>query len=197
MSKNVLFITVNLIKERTHLHANVDDKVVLPFIKVAQDMYIEPVLGTPLFNKIIDLIDAGTIVTEGGGKYKTLMDRYIIDCMIWRTMQLLPVPLTMQFYNKGVKVKDGDNDSSPSMSELADISNEYRTTAEHYENRLRRYLIKDNGKLYPEWEWAGDEEDDILPRRTSYSSPVWLGDGFDRDPNIPVLYDPTKCNGCS
>ena len=79
------------------------------------------------------------------------------------------------------------------MTELADVSNEFRTRAEHYENRLRRYLIRDNGNLYPEWEDAGDTEDDIIPRRTSYSMPIYLGDEFERDPNIPVLYDPTKC----
>lgn len=193
MSNQILFIDVDILKDRTQIHGNVDDKLIIPEIKVAQDMYLEPVLGTPLFQKFLTLIDDGTITSGGNAAYKTLLDNYIIDCMIWRTMMLLPVPLTIQFYNKGAKVKDGDNDSTPSMTELADVSNEFRTRAEHYENRLRRYLIRDKGTLYPEWEDAGDTEDDILPRRTSYSMPIYLDDEFIRDPNIPVLYDPTKC----
>jgi len=50
MSKNTLFISVQSIKDRTGLHANVDEKLVLPEIKTAQDMYILPALGSALYN---------------------------------------------------------------------------------------------------------------------------------------------------
>ncbi len=39
MSLNTLFISVQNIKDRSGLHANVDEKLVLPEIKTAQDMY--------------------------------------------------------------------------------------------------------------------------------------------------------------
>ncbi len=66
MSKNILLISETILKERTKLHSNVDPKLLFPDIKVAQDMYIEPLLGTALYNKILDDINAGTLT----GAYK-------------------------------------------------------------------------------------------------------------------------------
>ena len=142
---------------------------------------------------MLTIINDGTIKDSGNAAYKTLLDQYIIDCMVWRTMMLLPVPLTVQFYNKGAKVKDGDNDSTPTMTELADVSNEFRNRAEHYENRLRRFLLKDSGSNYPEYIDAGNTQDDILPMRKSFSMPIYLGDEERHGTNIPILKDPTKC----
>ncbi len=190
MSKNVLLIDVQILKDRTSIHTNIEDRLLKPEIKTAQDMFIEPVLGTPLFNKLINDIDTtGTTA----GNYKTLLDNYIIDCLVWRTMQQLPYALSLQIWNKGVKVKDGDNDKSPTMSEMADLSNEYRIKAEHYENRLRMYLVKDKGVMFPESLTAGRTLDDILPKNYSYSMPVYLGDDYGIDKSIPYRYDPTKC----
>ncbi len=45
MSLNVLFISVDTIKDRTGLHNNVDEKLILPEIKAAQDIYILPALS--------------------------------------------------------------------------------------------------------------------------------------------------------
>ena len=45
MSANILFISVESIKDRSGLHGNVDEKLILPEIKTCQDMYILPALG--------------------------------------------------------------------------------------------------------------------------------------------------------
>ena len=36
--KNTLFIGANAIKERTSVHSNIDDKLIMPEIKICQDM---------------------------------------------------------------------------------------------------------------------------------------------------------------
>ncbi len=50
MSLNTLFISVQNIKDRSGLHANVDEKLVLPEIKTAQDMFILPALGSAYYD---------------------------------------------------------------------------------------------------------------------------------------------------
>ena len=52
MSKNILMLSVALLKERTAIHDNIDEKLIYPEIKAAQDMFILPVLGSALFNKL-------------------------------------------------------------------------------------------------------------------------------------------------
>jgi hypothetical protein len=54
MSRNILFISVQTIKDRTGLHANTDDKLINPEILTAQDMYILPALGSALYDRLQD-----------------------------------------------------------------------------------------------------------------------------------------------
>ena len=96
MAKNVLLISAEILKDRTGIHSNIDDKLLYPEIKAAQDMYIHPILGTNLYNKIINDVDAGTIT----GDYKSLLDDYIIDCLIYYVLSGLPEALSYQFWNK-------------------------------------------------------------------------------------------------
>ena len=43
--KDILFISPENIYERTQIHSNIDSKMIVPEIKVCQDMYILPLLG--------------------------------------------------------------------------------------------------------------------------------------------------------
>ena len=64
MSRNILFISVDTIKERTGLHANVDEKLVMPEILTAQDMYILPALGTGLYDRLQDGVAANNLTAD-------------------------------------------------------------------------------------------------------------------------------------
>jgi len=46
MSLNVLFITETLVKSRTAISEAIDGKQILPVIKLAQDKFILPALGS-------------------------------------------------------------------------------------------------------------------------------------------------------
>lgn len=174
MSLNVLLISDEIIKDRTALHGNVEPKLLYPEIKVAQDMYIHPILGTALFNKLIsDINVSGTT----SGVYKTLLDDYIIDPLMYYVLAGLPIPISYQFWNKGVMRKQGDNTELPSMSDLIDISNNYRIKAEWYAERLTKYLKQGiNGNLIPEYSSPGDGIDTINPQHSPFTMPVYLGD---------------------
>jgi len=174
MSKNVLLIDENILKERASIHSNIDPKLLYPEIKAAQDMYIEPVLGTNLFNKIVDEVDAGTI----SGDYKDLLDDYIIAALIYFVLSSLPEAISFQFWNKGVVRKQGDNTELPSMSDLVSLSDKYRVRAEWYAQRLNNYLKANADENFlSEYVNGNDTLSDILPEQNSYSLPIWL-DGY-------------------
>lgn len=172
MSKNVLLLSVEILKERTAIHGNIDEKLLYPEIKAAQDMYVHPILGTALYNKIINDVDAGSIT----GDYKNLLDDYILDCLLYYVLSGLPEALSYQFWNKGVVRKQGDSTDLPSMSELIDLSNKYRNRADWYAERLNKYL-KQNAKtsFLPEYLSPGDGIDTILPENESFNMPIYLG----------------------
>jgi len=48
----VLFVSEDTIKKSTTINGNVDVELLLPYIKVAQDIHIHQLLGTDLYDKI-------------------------------------------------------------------------------------------------------------------------------------------------
>lgn len=171
MSKNTLFISVQTIKDRTGLHANVDEKLVLPEIKTAQDMYILPALGSALYAELQNCIETNTF----SALQTTLIDDYIVDSLVYYVMSELPQGLSFQFYNKGLIRKTGENQESPSMQDMIDVANRYRARAEFYKQRLIKYL-KQNNASYPNYLNFGSGIDSIKPDNEGYTVSMWLGD---------------------
>lgn len=176
MSKNVLLISADILKERTAVHTNIDDKLIFPTIKVCQDMFIHPLLGSALYNKIIDEVDAATIA----GDYKDLLDDYIIDCLCWYVVSKLPMTLIYQFWNKGVMKKSGDNSETISLEEAEAVRNEYRVQAEWYGERLKNYLIANSTTTFlPEYFNGNTDVDDINPTGQAFTMPIYLGPQYE------------------
>ena len=176
MSKNTLFISVQSIKDRTGLHANVDEKLVLPEIKTAQDMYILPALGSALYNELQTAVDTNTYTNL----QTTLLDDYIVDTLIYFVMSELPQGLSFQFYNKGLLRKSGENQENPSMQDMIDVANRYKARAEFYKQRLIKYL-KQHTALYPNYLNFGSGIDSIKPDNEGYTVSMYLGDACCND----------------
>ena len=70
----VLFISEQKLKDSTAINLNVDTNILLPYIRQAQKLYVEPKLGTDLTQKLKDLITAGTLGNGGNEAYETLGD---------------------------------------------------------------------------------------------------------------------------
>lgn len=171
MSLNVLLISDVTIKERTGLHNNIDPKLIYPEIKCAQDMYIEPILGSALFNKLQTDVKNGTVT----GDYKVLMDNYIADALIYYTMADMPVATSYQIWNKGVVRRSGNDTETVSRSELNDLSNGFRDKAEFYAQRLIKFLKQYAPTKYPEYLNPGGGYNDVHPTNGSFTMPVYLG----------------------
>lgn len=173
--ENILLISDVMIKERTAIHGNIDPKLIYPDIKVAQDMYILPLIGTGLYVKLQTLISDGTITDAGNSDYKTLIDIYIVDALIYYTLSELPTTISYQFWNKGVIRKQGQDTETPSMSELIDLSNKYRNRAEFYANRLNKYLLQNASLKYPEYNNPGSGIDTLYPDQKPFQIGIYLG----------------------
>ena len=171
MSLNTLFISVQSIKDRTGLHANVDEKLVLPEIKTAQDMYIMPALGSTLYNKLQSAINASTL----NGNETTLLNDYVTDCLIYYVMSELPMGLSYQFYNKGLLRKQGESTENPSMQDMIDVANRYRARADFYTQRMIKFL-RQNNAIYPEYLNFTSGIDTVVPDLEGYTSSLYLED---------------------
>jgi len=178
MSKNVLMITPNLLKERSAVHTNIDDKLIYPEIKASQDMYIMPLLGSKLFNKIITDIENNAL----SGVYKSLVDDYLIDTLMAYVMMDLPQGLNYQFWNVGVVSVNKDGSNMPSKDDMFSIVDRYKTRAEFYAKRTMLYLMQEQGS-FPEYREQTGGLDSVYPNTTSFSSPIYLGEDIYTKPN--------------
>lgn len=172
MSKNILMVSVKMLKERTSIHDNIDEKLIYPEIKAAQDLFILPLLGTNLFNKLLNDIDTNALA----GNYKILVDDYLIDTLCNYVISELPLGLTYQFWNKGVQAKTTDSSNTPSMSDLFDVAAKYKRRAEEYAQRARLYLRQNSPTMFLEYINPGSGIDTVIPERQAFSNPIYLGD---------------------
>lgn len=183
MSANILLISGKIIKERTTVHGNLDDSLILPDIKYAQDAFIKPVLGTALYDKLQSIVKDSSISDPINVDYKFLLDEYLIDALVYFTLAEMPVGISYQFWNKGVVRKQGQDTEVPTMSELLDIANRFRGRAEYYANRMKLFIIDQNSRLqkYQEYTHPGSQVDTITPEQRNFTMPVYLGDSEGND----------------
>ena len=170
MSANILFISPALIKSRTGISDAIDDKQIKPQIKVAQDIYIQPALGSTLYIRLQEGVDADNLTASE----TTLLNSYVTDALIWFTISQLPLALGYQFFSKGVLQKTSEESNTPSRPDLELLSNHYKQNAEWYKQRLIQYL-RENYTLYLEYMQTGSGLDVIFPETRAYTSPMWLG----------------------
>jgi hypothetical protein len=159
----VLFVSENKLKESTAINMNVDVEILLPYVRQAQKLYVEPKLGTDLYKKIEADITAGTL----SGAYKTLVDEYIGDMLPnWAFYHCIPF-LRFKVQNGNIYAKTSETGTALSTEEAQHIREEVRNTAEYYTERLIEH-IKNNLASFPEYSTNSGE--DISPDREAYYS---------------------------
>jgi hypothetical protein len=173
MVRNIFFISPQLMKDRSLVDDNVDDKLLEAVISDVHYQYLEPILGTTLFRALQDRVDGGTTTAND----RTLLDRYVIHTLFYYTLASLPVPMGFKFFNKNVLSKSDNQANAMSMSDLVDISNSYLHKAQNYAQRLIQYLKEaSNTGLFTEYiNWTAGL-DIKAPIHNAYTTSVYLGD---------------------
>lgn len=176
MSANILFISPALIKSRTGVSDAIDDKQLKPQIKVAQDMFIQPALGSTLYIRLQRGIENDNLTANESN----LINNYITDALVWYTMSLLPAALSYQLFSKGVLQKTAEESNNPSRADLELLARQYKDTAEFYKTRLIGYL-RENYLLFDEYFNTDTGLDVIFPEKKAYTCPIYLGDEYRED----------------
>jgi hypothetical protein len=180
MSANVLMISEQSFKDYTIASANIDLKNLTQVIKMTQDRYIHPIVGTALYNKILNLILDEEIGFVQNGVYKKLLDEYLTDTLFNYVLGELPMAMQYKFVNKGVMKKTSEFSEQPSVAELNSISEYYRGYAQWYAERTINYLCA-NSTQYPEYLNPGNDVTTIHPVSNQYKVSINLGRGYYED----------------
>lgn len=169
--RNIILISVDNIKSNSVVNNNVDEMYILPAITTAQDMALQPIIGTKLFRKLQNLVADGSIQTEED--YKFLLDEYINPVLLNQVTADLIIPISFKLRNQGFIQQTGDRTYVPSMADMQLIRQDYQNKADFYKVRLSEYLMANRSK-YPEY-CSRDSCADMNSNPSAYKTGIYLG----------------------
>ena len=161
----VLFISESKLKSSTAINLNLSTDLLLPYVLQAQKLYVEPKLGTDLYQKLESLITAGTIGNVGNEAYKTLVDDYIGDMLPnWAFYHAIPF-LRFKIENGNIYSKTSETGTALTTEESQSLREEISNTAQYYTERLIEY-IRNNTSDFPEY--STNSGADVNPDKNAY-----------------------------
>ena len=174
----VLFVSEDTIKKSTTINGNVDVELLLPYIKVAQDIHIHQLLGTDLYDKIQADITGGTLT----GNYQSFTDDYIQPVLIhYALFECLPF-LSYKIMNNDIVRKISETSTPASLEDIKYMREIVKNTAEYYATRLVDYLCNNN-ELFPEY--TTNSNGDLAPTKDTYFSGIVL-DKYEQNNRITL-----------
>ena len=156
MAEALLISRDDLVKF-TAVNGNVDTDKFIQFIKIAQDVHVQTILGTDLLNKIKADIIANTL----SGNYLSLLTTYVKPLLIhWAMVEYLPFA-AYTIANKGVYKHSSENADTVDKTEVDYLVEKERQIAQHYTQRFVDYM-NFNQSLFPEYN--SNSNGDMYPR---------------------------------
>lgn len=163
MSNNltILFINVSYVKERSSIMENVEDKFIKSHIFQAQDIHLQNILGSTLYEDMINNFNINT-GTFDNQNYIELNEKYIQPCLLYYTLYESLDDLYAKITNKSIVIQNSENSTPITEAYLSKRKEDYLNKAEYYAERLTNYLLR-NKNLYSLWLNHQTYEDTIKP----------------------------------
>lgn len=153
-----LFISKSDIVKKTSLSGSVDSNKFLQYVEVAQEIHVQNLLGTDLYDKISELIIAGTLENQ----YLALVKDYIRPILINYGMIEYLSFAQYEISNAGIYKHRVETSETASKEEVDYLIGKHRNYADYYSDRLIEFLCrKGTRQAFPEY--YTNTEDDIRP----------------------------------
>ena len=168
---NILLISEDFIKTNSGLNDNVWSSYLTPAIREAQDIKLQQILGSNLYQSLLDKVVDGSIKNTDFKAYKTLLDEHIQLYLMYQTISDLVPIIGVKLTNLGVVVSNDEHVQNLSQSERELVQTYYGQRAEFYGKRLQEYL-KDNCNNFKELKGNYDMNPTL---NTVADTGLWLG----------------------
>lgn len=164
---NTLLISEKYVKGQSNIQDNVWGNFLTPAIREAQDIELQPIIGRPLYKKILKEVEEKDVEE----RFKTLIEDWIQPYLLYQTIvSLIPI-IGTKLGNIGTVISNDEHVQNISSSERENLEYRYRYLADHYKSELQKYLLA-NKDLYPELTSTCLKN---LNLKSSNSLPLWTG----------------------
>lgn len=148
MSK-VLLISEDTIKTYSGLNDNIFGKSLLPAIREAQEIGLQGIIGSCLYQRLCSMVEDGSIENQENSNYKSLLDNQIQYYLIYKVISdLIPI-IGVKLGNIGVMVSNDEHMQNLSEDERSRVDTYYEYRADFYCKRLQEFLLA-NRELFAE-----------------------------------------------
>ena len=154
----VLFINRTDLVRNSILDGNVDTDKFIQFIKLSQEIDVQQILGTNMYDGLTTAIP--DIDNPTNARWKTILNDYVVPMLIWYAQANYMPFAAYQIKNGGVFKHTSENAQSVDKNEIDFLVEKARTNAEWYSRRFIDFMSF-NQTTYPEY--TSNINDDIYP----------------------------------
>lgn len=169
---DTLLISWTKVKQYTSINDSLDPDLIKNNIRIAQDIQLQRVIGTLLYDKLIDLVKTDTIGDAENSDYKTLLDDYIQDMLLYAAYYETLESIFIRPKNNGLLTPNGGENSDSVDKQRYEMT---RTSVlnkfEYYADRLSKYLVETQAQ-FPELNGNTLLYQQIADYGSQYRSPI-------------------------
>jgi len=165
-----LFIDDDYLKTYSPLGKSIDVDEIYPFVQNAQNVYIQDILGTPLYNDLVSKVANNISFTPIEWELVDLCSRSLV---YWTVYMALP-HIFLKIRNAGVVKTNSQNTENADLNELKYLRNDMKDLAEFYNTRIVNFLC-DKSNQFPLYNAVSK---DMYPSIKQYDSDIYIEDGY-------------------
>lgn len=176
----IALISEELLKQHSPITSDVDITDFVPYLPIAQDLYVAPLLGEPLIEELSLQIQSNSLTALNS----SLILKIAPVLAFYTLYQGLPFHWA-SIVNKGITIRESENSKGIDMNDLTQLRRWVKDDAERFAGLLVDFLCKCRAN-YPLWRPAEGFKccDDLVGEGST-------GQGFDSG-----FHFPHKTKGC-
>ena len=157
MTQNIFLISEKTLKQRSLITDPTLSYVIKPAIECAQKIGLRGIIGDCLIEKLQMLVSTKTqdethflINLPEYVHYRELLNNYITDYLVYRTMSEAVIPMRDKMRNAGIVNNTDNNYQQPYFNEITYTKRYWNDNAEYFGTMLRQF-IETHLDWYPEY----------------------------------------------
>ena len=155
-------------REFTDVNNNLDTALIKNAIREAQDIHLQRIIGTKLYDKILSDIGSSSLT----GVYQTLVDDYIQDFLLYAAYYETLEAIYIRPRNNGLLTPTGGENSIEVDRSMYNVKRQsVENKMEFYAEKLSRYLSEEEAN-YPELNENNKAYEQNPDYSSQYRSPV-------------------------
>jgi hypothetical protein len=186
MASTVLFVSENKVKQFTTLNQNLDQALLTSCIYIAQEVHLQPVIGTKgydYYQNLIRQVNTGGTMSNAD---RIMLDDYMAPIVIWAGYYEAIPEVWARKMNKSIVVGNTEQGTAIDLKTMQYYRDNAMSKYQFYIQRLLDRVQSYSGD-YP-WFYSYSDKDGMPSTNQNYFAGITFTPGFRRPPNRNSWY---------